>query len=541
MGVGDVDETDGVLEKLYRSRNELYASTSIEECTEQTASTAFEILGFDWCVLLEAKSVRGVFEVIATAGETELSPGDCPLELGEGVAGRVFETGKPEISHDEDTDEESGRIRSALTVPVGDWGVFQGLSTEPSRFDDEARKLSELLIKPLATTIERIRTEQNLREQKSSLQETNRQIESIHGISTEMKTATSRDEVYELVITAIEDVLDIHICTITEYEDGYLRTQAVSSGMSLDDYYEELSVENSVSAAAETYKTNETMLFTDLNGAEYQAASSAYQSIISVPLGEWGVFQAATTEKEAFDQTDRRLIELLANAAEAAINRIDRERELERRAAELERRNERLDRFAGRLSHELRNPLNVLESRVWLARETNEEEHFKHIGRAVTRMERLIDDTLTLARYGEIEMAESDVSLPELAAECWKTIRTPTASLTIETEATIEADQDRLFQLLANLFQNAIEHAGDGITVTVGDLSDGFYVSDDGSGITESERPKAFEPGVSELAHGTGLGLSVVQRVADEHGWEITLRESESGGARFEFHGVETA
>lgn len=539
MASGESDEVDRVLKKLYKSRNALYASTTVEECTDLAASAAIDILGFDWCALLEADHDSGYFEIAATAGETELERGDRPLEIGEGVVGQVFETGEPEILQDAGGGGQSGRIESALTIPVGDWGVFQGLSTEPSSFDDDARRLSELFLTPLATTIRRIETEQRLRDQKSTLQEKNRQIESIHAISTEMKTATSREEVYDLVISAVEDILEIHICTINEHEDGYLRTQAVSSGMSLEDYYEELPVAESDSAAAETYNRKETLLFADISEASYPAASSEYHSIISVPLGDWGVFQAATTEKEAFDHTDRRLIELLVNAAEAAIDRIDRERELERRAAQLERRNERLDRFAGRLSHELRNPLSVLESRVWLARETGEEEHFEHIQRAVTRMDRLIDDTLTLARYGEIETAKTTVCLRAVATECWETIRTPTATLSIEAETTIQADRDRLIQLLSNLFQNAIEHAGKDITVTVGELEDGFYIEDDGVGIPESEREKAFDPGESELSHGTGLGLSVVEKVAKDHEWDIELTEGEAGGARFEFRGVE--
>lgn len=539
MGSGESDEADRLLRKLYRSRNALYASTDIGECTDLAASAAIDVLGFDWCAILEAKPQAEHFEIVATAGETEIEPGDRPIALGEGVAGRVFETGEPEILHDVGGGGQSGRIESALTIPIRDWGVFQGLSTEPSSFDDDARRLSELFLTPLATTIERIETEQRLRDQKSTLQEKNRQIESIHGISTEMKTVTSREEVYDLVITAVEDILDIHVCTITEEEDGYLRTRAVGSGMSLEDYYKELSVEEPDSAAAETYNRNETLHFADLDEADYRAASSEYHSVISVPLGDWGVFQAATTETEAFDHTDRQLIELLANAAEAAVDRIDRERELERRAAQLERRNERLDRFAGRLSHELRNPLSVLESRVWLARETGDDDHFEHIQRAITRMDRLIDDTLTLARYGEIETEKSTVSLRAVATDCWATLRTPNAALEIRSETSIQADRDRLTQLLSNLFQNAIEHAGEDIAVAVGELDAGFYVEDDGVGIPEPQRATAFEPGESELSHGTGLGLSVVEKVANDHGWEIDLTESTAGGARFEFTGVE--
>jgi len=77
------------------------------------------------------------------------------------------------------------------------------------------------------------------------------------------------------------------------------------------------------------------------------------------------------------------------------------------------------------------------------------------------------------------------------------------------------------------------------VTVTVGSLEDGFYVADDGPGIPEADREKVFESGYSTDGDGTGLGLAIVRRIAQAHGWDVTLTTSESGGARFEFHGVE--
>jgi len=80
------------------------------------------------------------------------------------------------------------------------------------------------------------------------------------------------------------------------------------------------------------------------------------------------------------------------------------------------------------------------------------------------------------------------------------------------------------------------------VTVTVGDLSDGsgFYVADDGPGIPEAERERVVDTGYSTSENGTGFGLSIVTEVAEAHGWELTLTESDDGGARFEIRGVET-
>lgn len=81
---------------------------------------------------------------------------------------------------------------------------------------------------------------------------------------------------------------------------------------------------------------------------------------------------------------------------------------------------------------------------------------------------------------------------------------------------------------------NAREHAGNGVRVTVGDF-------DDGPGIPDDEREPVLEPGYSTAENGTGFGLSIVQRIAEAHGWTTRVTDSEAGGARFEFTGVDTA
>lgn len=213
----------------------------------------------------------------------------------------------------------------------------------------------------------------------------------------------------------------------------------------------------------------------------------------------------------------------------------------QRQTRELAERNERLDAFAGKVSHELRNPLNVLAGRLPLARETGDDDHFEAMQQSVDRIDRLVDDVLSLARTGDVEVDPGPVVLSRVVERCWETVDTTTATLRDEAASTVVADEDRLHQLLANLVRNAVEHNGDAVTVTVGDLSDGFFVADDGTGIPAGERDEVLERGYSASNNGTGLGLAVVAEIAEAHGWSVTVTDSESGGARFEFRGVERA
>ena len=65
-------------------------------------------------------------------------------------------------------------------------------------------------------------------------------------------------------------------------------------------------------------------------------------------------------------------------------------------------------------------------------------------------------------------------------------------------------------------------------------------VADDGPGVPPEQRSQVTERGVS-LAGGTGLGLAIVVDIAEAHGWELSVEESESGGARFLIVGIEPA
>jgi signal transduction histidine kinase len=213
--------------------------------------------------------------------------------------------------------------------------------------------------------------------------------------------------------------------------------------------------------------------------------------------------------------------------------------ERKRREEALQTKNERLEEFASIVSHDLRNPLNVAQGRLDLAREECDSEHLEAVADAHERMDSLIDDLLTLARDGEGVEETERVPLRELAEECWKGVETGDATLRIESERAIRADRSRLRQVLENLVRNAVEHADENVTVTVGDLDGGFYVADDGPGIPEGEREAVFETGYTTSDDGTGFGLKIVEAVASAHGWDVEVTESADGGARFEFTGVD--
>ncbi|WP_336357669.1 PAS domain S-box protein [Haloarcula sp. CGMCC 1.6347] len=206
---------------------------------------------------------------------------------------------------------------------------------------------------------------------------------------------------------------------------------------------------------------------------------------------------------------------------------------------QLERQNDRLEEFASIVSHDLRNPLSVLEGSLALARDTGNDEQFDRCFRAIDRMKELIEDLLTLAREGDTVSETEPLALESTALSCWHAVETSDATLEVTAESTIYADESRVRQLLENLINNAVTHGGPAVTVEVGDLTDsGFYVADDGGGIPAEQHETVFESGYTTTDGGTGFGLAIVKEIAAAHDWSVSVTESEAGGARFEFSGV---
>ncbi|MDT3437692.1 HAMP domain-containing histidine kinase [Haloarcula sp. 1CSR25-25] len=150
-------------------------------------------------------------------------------------------------------------------------------------------------------------------------------------------------------------------------------------------------------------------------------------------------------------------------------------------------------------------------------------------------------DLLALAREGNRVDDIETVDLGTLTENCWNNVATGEATFSVDIDRTIRSDQSRLQQLLENLYRNAIEHGGDDVAVSVGALPDGFYIEDDGPGIPVDELEDVFDAGYSTTEDGTGFGLSIVQQIADAHGWDIRVTDGSDGGARFEVTGIKVA
>jgi signal transduction histidine kinase len=208
--------------------------------------------------------------------------------------------------------------------------------------------------------------------------------------------------------------------------------------------------------------------------------------------------------------------------------------------------------FVSDASHELRTPLTAIRGQLEvLARE--DQPSVKEVRRVegvmlteMARVERLVEDLLTLARLDEgAPLERRDVPLVPYLSRLAAEGALGDTSLGEVAAGTLLADPDRLTQVLRNLLANARRHAGPAGQVTLsattnqGQLT--ISIDDDGPGIDPSERKRVFdrfhrsEAARDRRSGGSGLGLAIARAAVELHGGRIWIEDSPLGGARVAF------
>jgi len=206
-------------------------------------------------------------------------------------------------------------------------------------------------------------------------------------------------------------------------------------------------------------------------------------------------------------------------------------------------------RFTADAAHELRTPLTGVKLQFQLLEraQTDQERHeaIALLKAGIEQAIRLVQQLLTLARLepDSIAVAHVPVALGAIARRAVEDFgimaldKSVALRLTQCDEATLAGDEDQLRILINNLVDNAVRYTPAGGEVEVRVLAAGGMVSlevaDSGPGIPPHERPRVFDRFyrvAGSGAPGSGLGLSIAQRVADAHGARIALETSARGG-----------
>jgi two-component system, chemotaxis family, sensor kinase Cph1 len=231
------------------------------------------------------------------------------------------------------------------------------------------------------------------------------------------------------------------------------------------------------------------------------------------------------------------------------------EEQVKQRTEELAKSNEDLKQFAYVASHDLREPLRMISSFLQLLerryKDQLDEDSNEFIGFAVDgpkRLDKMIMDLLEYSRVANKEIQFTDVDLEEVIDQIKSNlnvlIEENNAQITYESLPIIPSDENQMVILLQNLIGNAIKYLREEIPkIHVSAEKQGnqyvFSVEDNGIGIDPQHLERIFT--IFKRLHnhteyeGSGIGLSIAQRVVHQHGGEIWAESQPGKGSTFHF------
>jgi signal transduction histidine kinase len=207
-----------------------------------------------------------------------------------------------------------------------------------------------------------------------------------------------------------------------------------------------------------------------------------------------------------------------------------------------------MERFVYTVSHDLRTPLISVSGFLGLIEQDARKGDLDRLKKdlrianeAVTKMDRLLLETLELSRIGRVVNLPEDVPFGEIVEDALgqtsDKIRSKGFKVSVaQNLPAVHVDRMKIVEVLVNLIENSIKYMGaqEKPEIEVGQRIDGkdriFFVRDNGIGIDPSQHDKIFELfyKVNKQSEGTGAGLAIVKRIVEVHGGRIWI-ESELG------------
>jgi signal transduction histidine kinase len=201
------------------------------------------------------------------------------------------------------------------------------------------------------------------------------------------------------------------------------------------------------------------------------------------------------------------------------------------------------------IGHELRNPLGVVESSLYLLRQrlgkmeirdSVVEKHAVRMQEQLRACSNTIASLLDMVR--EVPLSRSRFGLASLLRECLERTPAPdgvTVQVDVEDSLLVDADREQLAAVISNLLRNAFEAVA-GVDVKWARLEARgvaggvqLELEDSGAGVDAAHRAHIFDVLFTTRARGTGLGLALCKKIVERHGGELQLLPSSGKGARF--------
>ncbi len=512
------------LEKLHEKVGDLGKCESEKEICDVVIEASEHILEFEVCGIDFVE--EGEFVPISLS--TEIDDGFIRRDVEEaGISKKVYRDKESLLIKDRREIDYSKPVvsdyRSSITIPMGDFGIYQALSTKVSTFEEQDMELAEILVNHATEAINRLRSEDKLKRSKQK-------IERLHQASAEIEVCQTEEEVYECAVKAAEDILDFDMCGFDAVEGDKFVVKATSSDIPKEGYIDKPIEEGGTSKR--TYLNQESYLINDLrNDENAKPVKSDYRSIISLPVDEYGIFQAVSTETDHFDENDLKEAELLISHVTEALKRLETE--------------EREEFLHSLLRHDVGNKNQLIKGYLEMMKDYDLSDELR---RFLEKAEGVLEDSSEIIgkvrKLRKIE-EEEEISESSLNLVMEKVLSRYEDQLQ-EKGIDIKVDEDDckvkggtlMEELFSNLIENSIQHSDcDKIKICIKTEKNECIVTveDDGDGVPDKLKDKIFEKGFKSGKNaGTGLGLYMVKEIARSYDGTVEVKDSEMGGVRFD-------
>jgi signal transduction histidine kinase len=208
-----------------------------------------------------------------------------------------------------------------------------------------------------------------------------------------------------------------------------------------------------------------------------------------------------------------------------------------------------MGRMTAGIAHEIRNPLGIIRATAARLKKRYDDpqhadERFDYITEEVDRLDAILSGYLAFAKDGQAQVEERDLvplvhkALHILEAEL--TAARIVLQVDMPESCTLRADEQRIKQLILNIVLNSVQAMPDGGTLRVrldaGGRDAVLRFEDSGPGFPQLDRDRLLDPFFTTREKGSGLGLSVVQSIVEQHGGRVELGDAAGGGARVDVY-----
>ncbi len=454
----------------------------------------------------------------------------------------------------------SGNLQSYLGVPIISNGkTIAILSVYWDRFHQiEPREIRLLSAIASQATMALENARLFERERKRSAQ-----LAMVNEVGKRIASTLNLNRLLENVVRAIFEIFRYRNVAIYLSEDFRENLILKSQKGQLSDRLK-IGCENTQTEAPinRAFRTGKTVLINDLTGQEnIDEGYPETGSLLSVPLKiagrSMGVLVLLAENRNAFDERDVNAFEALSGQLASAIQNSRLYEETSQNTQKLSRANEELEDFVFTVSHDLKAPIVSISGFATILmteygdRFDEEGHHYlERIQGNVKQMENLIRDLLELSRVGRVVNPFERVAIGDIVRTAIDDLLLQIKQKNVEVIVhenlpEVVCDKARILQVFTNLISNAVKYIGDTpepkIEVGFKEIDDfyQFYVKDNGIGIDPKYHKKIFElfHMLKELENveGTGVGLTIVRRIVENHKGRVWVESEKGKGATFYF------